>query len=96
MFTILKGIKVTFYTELGDLPSIIAKFSDGTPIPVAEAVKGTKENAECSNRGLCDYDTGLCECFPGFAGSAGNQSFGLRRDCGMRTDDGFTLNPYFG
>lgn len=26
--------------------------------------------AECSNSGLCNRDTGVCECFPGFTGSA--------------------------
>jgi hypothetical protein len=27
---------------------------------------GNKENVMCSNRGLCDYSTGLCKCFAGF------------------------------
>lgn len=30
------------------------------------SVKGTKENAECSNRGICDYKSGSCKCFTGF------------------------------
>ena len=28
--------------------------------------KGTKENKECSHRGLCNHDEGLCECFTGY------------------------------
>ena len=33
---------------------------------IAETKKGGKENVECSNRGLCDYGTGLCKCFNGY------------------------------
>jgi hypothetical protein len=100
-----RGVQVRFLTELGDLPLLIAlpqdpkQRRDGkevwAKIAVNETVKGTKENAECSNRGMCDYSTGECMCMPGFSGSAGNQSTGLRRDCGRRSEDGFTLNPYY-
>jgi len=41
--------------------------SDTLPLVIGTTgVKGTQENAVCSNRGLCDYDSGLCKCFNGF------------------------------
>lgn len=90
------GIKVTFLTELGDLPMMSARQINGDSIAVNETKKGTKENAECSNRGYCDYSTGQCQCLPGFSSSAGNDTTGIRRDCGHRNLFGYTLNPYYG
>ena len=29
---------------------------------------GNKCHIDCSNRGTCDYSTGICSCFPGFKG----------------------------
>ncbi len=52
--------------------------------PTLESVKGTKEYAECSNRGKCDYTAGICQCLPGFQSSNGNGAFGDRGDCGHR------------
>jgi len=30
----------------------------------------SKEQRDCSGRGICDYETGLCKCFSGFYGEA--------------------------
>jgi len=32
------------------------------------------EYAECSNKGLCDRNTGMCECLPGYDGAACNRA----------------------
>jgi len=41
-------------------------FDNRGPFKIMEATKGNKENAVCSNRGLCDYSSGICKCFAGF------------------------------
>ena len=50
------------------------------------SVKGTKENDECSNRGVCNQGTGTCLCFDTggdkYAGSDGYGDNGDRGDCG--------------
>ena len=51
-FGVCAAWAVTFESELGDLPSMSGSSSAGT-LTVAETQKGTTENTECSNRGLC-------------------------------------------
>lgn len=45
---------------------------------------GTSGNAECSGRGLCNRDTGVCQCFVGFGASNGNRAAGDVENCGWR------------
>ena len=53
----------------------------GTYLTVSEQTQGTKEDEECSSRGLCDRSTGLCHCFNGFGSSNGVGGPGGRGDC---------------
>lgn len=48
-------------------------------IPIAD---GTTEFVACSNRGICDYNSGQCTCFDGFTSSDGLGATGNRGDCG--------------
>ena len=76
---------VTFQTVHGDLPLINVYQSSGLSAGgfiVTEYVKGTKENKECSGRGICDHTTGLCNCFIGFSSSNGRGNMGTINDCG--------------
>ena len=53
---------------------------------------GTRENLECSRLGICNEDTGQCQCLPGWSSSSakktknpdGSSSRGHRGDCGWR------------
>lgn len=56
--------------------------------------EATTTLAECSNRGTCNYDTGVCECYDGFRSSNGMGGNGTIPDCGFRyaTDVVYTSN----
>ena len=48
------------------------------------SVRGTRDDLECSARGVCDRTTGVCRCFSGYASSDGNGNAGTNADCGHR------------
>jgi hypothetical protein len=87
-------IQITFVLPQGEVPSLAAVPSTGLSVamrkkgevssidPSVPSVTGTKEYAECSNRGVCDRSTGTCSCFRGYTSSDGAGGAGSRGDCG--------------
>jgi hypothetical protein len=69
-----------------------------TGVRSLESRKGTSGNEECSGRGRCDRDAGVCKCYPGFGPSDGQRGPGSVEDCGWRepfqTVDGDWQNIY--
>ena len=59
---------VYFVDNSGDLPDLqsLGNAEFAAYVTIQEKVKGTTENLPCSNRGICDYTTGMCQCFQGF------------------------------
>jgi hypothetical protein len=47
------------------------------------SVKGTRENAFCSNHGICDFATGVCTCHANYGGSDGKGGPGTIANCGF-------------
>jgi len=41
-----------------------------TPTGATDSYDGNTQALTCSNRGLCDFTSGLCRCFAGFTGNA--------------------------
>lgn len=75
-------IRIEFLNDFGDLPPL-RWILDGSLTMTSNvdgaggSQRGTKEDAVCSNRGLCNYATGR------FTSSDGNGREGDRGDCGF-------------
>lgn len=81
---------VTFLQNFGDVPLLQVDDSNlGLTVGnnayarIKESQKGTKEADLCSNRGLCDRETGVCECIETMSTGDGRGNQGQRGDCGF-------------
>lgn len=84
----ITAVAIEFLTEHGDLPLLIADVSalemtgeysfQAAAYPgnylmnITEIVKGTTAEIECSHAGICQEDTGQCQCLEGFFSSNGS------------------------
>mmetsp|Transcript_10842 Transcript_10842/g.14124 ORF Transcript_10842/g.14124 Transcript_10842/m.14124 type:complete len:663 (+) Transcript_10842:334-2322(+) len=81
-------ITVTFTQDFGDVPMLVADTTgllngdDEGTVAVSQYRRGTKEDAYCSNRGICDFASGLCACNEDYETSDGYGNVGTRGDCG--------------
>lgn len=73
-------------TPLYGLEGYIAIVANGhsSKLGFGYSTTGTREYALCSNRGDCDYATGVCNCYGGFTQSDGAGGSGTIGDCGYR------------
>ena len=82
------GVKLQWDTEGGNLPLSTITSSTGSSVSIETVQDGTSENLECGgpSLGLCDRDTGICECTEDRYSSDGGGGLGANGDCGYRPD----------
>lgn len=58
------------------------------------STSSTREHVECSNKGKCNHDEGVCKCYDGYRSSNGMGGQGIRGDCGNQYDDYLNYTVY--
>ena len=84
---------IEFLQDFGNLPLVVADSSNlkmsiatsSAKMTIATTTDGSKEDHDCSDRGICDYTTGICSCSTGYDTSDGYGNEGQRGDCGYAT-----------
>ena len=64
---------LSYIKNSGNIATLSVSATDGTGntgtmTASVTATDGNTELSTCSNRGICDFDSGLCKCFKGFYG----------------------------
>ena len=87
------GFLVSFLTDFGEVPILSA---DKSSVEITRLQKGTKVSLECSgsDMGICNRETGSCECFEPYTSSDGSVGQpGNRGDCAYYSK--FLDNPLY-
>jgi len=68
---------------------IIHVVTGGLKMHGISSIAGSREKLECSGRGVCNRNTGICDCFPGYASGDGENgnTRGTKGDCGYLIGD---------
>lgn len=81
-------LTIAFLQDFGDLPLVLGDSASLTAttgsvsLVVTKVITGSREELECSGRGICSPSSGVCACSMYFQSSNGNGNLGRRGDCG--------------
>jgi len=73
----VKACTVTWTKNAGVLPLMTAVADAGTVV-FTDSTTGVNAQEECSFRGLCDYNTGICKCFRGYRTEDCHEQYALQ------------------